>query len=96
MSATSTYRNRSNLRKTWRRFWLSVVLAVALTLAGVAVVAATAQAGSYSDWFPKQVLMKGGTKLQDGDFNYGGWHWYEAGEWKEIYGDYGNGPMPSV
>ena len=92
MSAISTYMSRSNLRKKCRRLWLSVVLAVALTLAGVAVVAATAEAGSFSDGFPKQVLMKGGTKLQDGDFDYGGWHWYEAGEWKEIYGDYGEWP----
>lgn len=53
----------------------------------MAVVAAEAQAGSYSDGFPKQVLMKGTTVLQDEQFYYGTWNWYEAGEWNRVFAD---------
>ncbi len=96
MSTISTYRSRSNLRKKRGRLWLSVVLVLGLVLASISVVAAQAHAGSFSDEFPKQVLMKGGTQLQDGYLNYGDWHWYEDGQWNGIYADYGPWPHAVV
>jgi hypothetical protein len=64
-----------------------VVLVATMALAGIAIVAAEAHAGSYSDKFPKQVLLKGDTVRQDGYFYYGTWNWYEAGEWEKVAAD---------
>lgn len=96
MSALSTYRSRSAPKKRTGQLWMSIVLVLALALAAISVVAAEAQAGSFSDEFPKQVLMKGKTQLQDGYLNYGGWHWYEDGQWQEVYADYGPWPHAVV
>ena len=92
MLATAAHRTGSPPKTTKaKRSWVSVVLVLAIVLAGMAVVAAEARAGSFSDEFPKMVLMKDDTRLQGGRLNYADWHWYEAGEWQEIYAD---GPFP--
>ena len=95
MSAISTYRSRGTPRKHTRRLWMTFMLVLAMALAAIAVVAAEARAGSYSDKFPKQVLMKGATVLQHGRFYYGSWHWYEAGEWNKVHAD-GIGGFPQA
>jgi hypothetical protein len=74
-------------KKTASRPLVLVVMVATMVLAGIAIVAAEAQAGSFSDGFPKQVLMKGTTVLQEGNFYYGSWHWYEAGEWNRVDAD---------
>jgi hypothetical protein len=65
-------RSGSVTKTKW--LWVWVVLIVAVMIAGSAVVAASAQAVSKSDRFPKQVLMKGEMVLQGGKFNYANWH----------------------
>jgi len=80
-------------KKTGSRTLLLVVMVATIALASIAIVAAEARAGSFSDGFPKQVLMKGATVLQDGNFYYGTWNWYEAGEWNKVHAD-GLGGFP--
>jgi hypothetical protein len=67
--------------------------AATMALASIAIVAAQAHAGSFSDECPKQVLMKSATVLQHGRLYYGSWHWYEAGEWNRVDAD-GLGGFP--
>jgi hypothetical protein len=67
-------------KKVDSRAVMLVVMVAAMALGSIAIVAAEARAGSFSDGFPKLVLMKGATVLQDGNFYYGTWNWYEAGE----------------
>jgi hypothetical protein len=80
-------------KKTGSRTLVLVVMVAAMALASMAIVAAEARAGSFSDGFPRQVLMKGATVLQHGRFYYGSWHWYEAGEWNRVDAD-GLGGFP--
>jgi|tagenome__1003787_1003787.scaffolds.fasta_scaffold20981624_3 hypothetical protein len=80
-------------KKTGGRALVLVVMVATMALAGTAIVAAEAQAGSYSDGFPEQVLMKGKTVPQDGYLYYGNWNWYEAGEWNTVNAD-GLGDYP--
>jgi hypothetical protein len=95
MSAIPTYRSRSSPTKHIKRLWMSfIMLVLAIALASIGAVTAEAQpASSFSDEFPKTVLMKGQTELQNGRFVYGTWHWYEAGEWNTIFAD-GIGGFP--
>jgi hypothetical protein len=79
-------------KKTASRTLVLVMMIATMALAGIAIVVAEARAGSF-DGFPKQVLMKGATVLQDGNFYYGTWHWYEAGEWNGAHAD-GLGGFP--
>jgi hypothetical protein len=72
-----------------------VMIIATMALAGIAIVAAEARAGSFSDGFPKQVLMNGATVLQDGSFYYGTWNSYEAGEWNQVHAD-GIGGFPQA
>jgi hypothetical protein len=88
MSAIPTYRSRGTPRKHTKRLWMTfIMLVLAIALASMAVVTAEAQTSSNSEGFPKQVLMKGNTELQNGKFNYGTWHWYEAGQWNTVHAD---------
>jgi hypothetical protein len=80
-------------KRTGRRALVLVMTATTMALASIAIVAAQAHAGSFSDEFPKTVLMKGATVLQHGRFYYGSWHWYEAGEWNRVDAD-GLGGFP--
>jgi hypothetical protein len=82
MSTISTHERGSTpiKKQQTRRLWTALVLIVTMALATVVVVAVEAKAGSFSDEFPKMVLMKGDTRLQGGRLNYADWHWYEAGE----------------
>jgi hypothetical protein len=80
-------------KKTASRTSVFVMMIAMMALASIVIVAAEARAGSYSDRFPKQVLMKGTTVLQDGNFYYGTWNWYEAGEWNRVHAD-GLGGFP--
>ena len=90
MSTISTYRSRGTPRKHAKQLLMTFMLVLAMALA---VVAAKAQAGSFSDESPEQVLMKGTTVLQHGKFYYSTWHWYEAGEWNKVHAD-GIGGFP--
>jgi hypothetical protein len=93
MLAIPIYRSKSTPSKDTKRLWMTFVVVLTMVMAAIAVVAAEARAGSFSDGFPKQVLMKGETKLQDGNFYYGTWNWYEAGEWNKVHAD-GFGGFP--
>jgi hypothetical protein len=62
-----------------KRSWLLVVLVLAVVLATLALVTATAQAGSFEDTPPKAVLMKGATVLQTGRTGSSCWTSYEEG-----------------
>ena len=84
-------------KTTGSRTLVLVVMVATIALASMAIVAAEAraQAGSFSDEFPKLVLKKGETKLQAGRFYYGTWNWYEAGEWNRVHAD-GIGGFPQA
>ncbi len=58
--ATPTYRSRVTPWTHTGRLWLTFMLVLAMEMAAIAVVAAAAQAGSFSEGFPNSVLMKGG------------------------------------
>src|SRR4028119_601051 len=62
-----------------KRSWLLVVLVLAVGLATLALVTATAQASSFEDTPPKAVLMKGATVLQTGRTGWSCWTSYEEG-----------------
>src|SRR5918997_4979521 len=62
-----------------KRSWLSVVLVLAVVLASLALVTATAQAGSFDDTPPKAVLMKGATVVQTGRTGSSCWTSYDEG-----------------
>lgn len=98
MLKTAAHRIGSPPKKTKaKRLWVSVVMVLAMALAGIAVVATEAQAGSFSDRAPHPALMKGQKVLQHGKFNYSGWNWYEAGKWNLVYADgLGNYPRDGV
>ncbi|MDQ3913428.1 MAG: hypothetical protein M3305_16990 [Actinomycetota bacterium] len=66
---------------------MTFMLVLTMAMATIAVVEAEAQASSSSDGFPKTVLMKGDTELQNGRFYYGTWHYYEAGSWNTVFAD---------
>jgi hypothetical protein len=67
--------------------WLWVVLILAVMLASSAVVAASAQAGSFNHYPPDPaVLMKGKTELQKGGVWTYTWHYYQRG-WVHSIGD---------
>ena len=83
----------TTMKKVGSRAVMLVMMFTAMALAGIAIVVAEARAGSFSDEFPKQILMKGATVLQDGNFYYGTWNSYEAGEWNEVHAD-GFGGFP--
>jgi len=74
-------------KKTGSRALVLVVMVATMALAGTVIVAAEAQAGSYSDKFSKQDLIKDKTVLQDGYFYYGTWNWYAADEWERVHAD---------
>src|SRR5918998_4003534 len=82
-------------KKTGTRTLVLVVMVATIALAGMAIVAAEARAGSSSDEFPRMVLMKGEPKLQGGRFYYGTWNWYKAGEWNKVHAD-GIGGFPQA
>jgi hypothetical protein len=71
--------NRSESFTKTKRLWLSVVLVLAVVLASLALVTATAQAGSFGDTPPKAVLMKGATVLQTGRAGSSCWTSYDEG-----------------
>lgn len=58
--ATPTYRSRVTPWTHSGRLWPPFMLVLAMEMATVGVVAAAAQAGSFSEGLPKSVLMKGG------------------------------------
>jgi hypothetical protein len=88
MAATiSTYNKmRSGSPTKIKRLWLWVVLILAVMLASSAVVAASAQAGSFNHYRPNLVLMKGKTELQNGRIWTSTWHYYQRG-WVGAIGD---------
>lgn len=98
MSSIPTYRSRATPRNYTTRAWMVfMMLVLAMALASMAVVATEAQARSSFYGFPKQVLMKGKTVLQNGSFYYGTWHWYKAGEWNTVHaGGFGDFPRADL
>ena len=71
--------NMSGSFTNTKRLWLLVVLVLAVVLATLALLTATAQAGSFEDRPPKAVLMKGATVLQTGRTGSSCWTSYEEG-----------------
>jgi hypothetical protein len=80
--------NRSGSFTKTKRFWLWVVLIVAVVLASSPVAAASTKADSVGrrDFPPTPVLMKGKTELQKGHYVSSTWHYYEDG-WITSFGD---------
>jgi hypothetical protein len=87
MSALSTYRGGSIPTQKTQRLWMSVVMVLAMALASISVVAAQAQAGSFDQRPPKEVMFKGTQVHREGKMHYYYWHYYETGNW--AYDQYG-------
>jgi hypothetical protein len=72
-----------------RKVGRSLVVAVALVVAALAVFAAEAGAGSFDSRPPEAVLMKGQAVLQTGQRGSYCWSWYDEaiGDWKGLCAD---------
>ena len=95
MLAMLKEKSRGTLSKHTRRLWMTFMVVLTMATAAIAVGTAGAQASSSSETFPKTVLMKDNTELQNGRFIYGTWHYYEAGSWNTVFADGFYGFPPS-
>jgi hypothetical protein len=81
MATISAYKEGRSHTKT-NRWWLPVMVALAVMLASTVVATATAQAGSFDNLPPRALLIKPSQVLQEGKLGSSVWsHYYKDGRW---------------